>query len=105
MKIILAMDNDAAGYQAVWRILEREIGNIEIVLTPGEMMPEAYRLWLAVLTPAALAAELDRLKTEGDPEHNLDDITKARLLADQFRFCKEALDYKKHVNKFFEALI
>lgn len=108
MKFLLAMDNDAAGYQTVWRFLERYAGDPEMdcfpMPSPDDMMPSAYRPWLRTLNVQQLTQELERLKAEGDPEHNTDDITKAQLLHHEFIMCRMAHNHAKHREKYYASL-
>jgi hypothetical protein len=111
MKIILAMDNDSkwrdgstrplesnAGYQSVFRMLEREISKIDLPLpSPDEMGLITYKTWLKDIVeynsyPVSLLLwELNRLKEKDCAE----DIDKVEMLNKAFTLCKINQSRKK----------
>jgi hypothetical protein len=85
------MDNDAAGYQAVWRTLEREIGNMTFPpLDPDGMGLLTYKTWLQDIIEwnpypvSDLLWELKRLKEKD----NAEDIDKVEALNKAFTLCQ-----------------
>jgi len=109
MKIILAMDNDQAGYQAVWRFLERHAGNPDVdcfpMPSPDDMSIEVYKLWIQSLLVGPfpisdLTWELHRLKEKDDA----DDIDKVAILLKGFLFLKEKTERHARRHKYLKAL-
>lgn len=96
----LAMDNDAAGYAAIWRTLEREIGNIDLPLpSPDGMGIITYKTWLKDIVeynnyPVSLLLwELNRLKEKD----NAEDIDKVEALNKAFELCKVNRQRKRYM--------
>ena len=109
MKIILAMDNDQAGYQTVWRFLERYAGDPEIdcfpMPSPDDMDIEVYKMWIQSLLAAPfpisdLTKELHRLKEKDDAG----DVDKAGALAEAFKVCGERFDRARKRRKYLRVL-
>jgi hypothetical protein len=101
VQIILAMDSDHAGQQAVGRFLENHVTEIDFgkMPAPDDLQGEAYRLWLRTLNVGQLIEELERLKT--DDNAGADKVT---MLLAEFEFCRKALIHEQHRNKYLEAL-
>ena len=98
--IILAPDNDTAGYNSVWRFLQNHISEFELPMPhPDDMTVspfrdlDAYREWLRGLSVRELLAENTRLK---DSEYAGAD--KAKAVEDALIYCRQALEYNKHLN-------
>ena len=99
-RFILAMDNDPAGLKSIQRFLEGHIQDIDLPYPhPDEMSLMVYEEWLRTLNVTELSQELIRLR---DSEYAGAD--KALALTHEFEYCKAALAYKQHQNKYFRAL-
>jgi len=103
MQIILAFDNDTAGNNVVTRTLEKCIQDKDFEIpmpNPDDMELYPYILWLKTLKVSELYQELQRLKDKDNP----DDLPKVEALLNAFLFCKKAMEYAKHRDKYLIAL-
>jgi hypothetical protein len=101
MRVILAFDNDQAGYATVWRFLESHIKDIYLPLPPiSEWSTGMYCTYFKRLNITGLLGELQRLKVEDDPET----INQVALLRSEFQQRKDALEWKDPVKEYEDAL-
>lgn len=101
------MDNDAgelknqAGYQAVWRVLEREVNNLELPDDADRSPQFAYKVYIYGLTLLELKGELlDLMLTEPDGEPSW----KVEIALDEFDYRVSAGKYTDPRRKYYEAL-
>lgn len=95
------MDNDTAGYQGVWRTLEREINNLESPSDADLSIQFAYKVYVGGLTELELKGELmDLLLTEPDGKPSW----KAEACLDEFDYRYKTGKYEDKTSVYKEAL-
>jgi hypothetical protein len=101
MQIILAMDSDAAGIEAVKRVFEREIDNLETPEDADRSIQFAYRVYIKDLTFLELKGELLGLmltEPDGEPSWKVD------IALDEFDYRVKAGKYEDKTLIYKEAL-